>query len=735
MKLPCFPIYIDEFVLGDAGPGSPCSCHCDGGKETPATTSTSQYSRLNGNVYLLSHFHTDHMQGLTCHWRGGPLLCASVTQELVVGRFGEGMREVTFTIPMWRPVVLLETQIRSAKRETGCDTGARESSERPMPCRVEVEHFNDSENTNGRRKQVNKDTNDDDYLFVVGGEGVPHLQAEDERTQVRVTLLPAFHIPGSVMFYFETPMGNLLYTGDFKFHSAAKEWLAPYFATHAVDHVYLDDTWLHLGREAEPSLSGCKRGREEFEGRASHELVGNERECRPSALCRQDAANVGEPRRILSHLLSEEQLNDAFEAIRKRMAQRRKQRVDADDARNVITRPPAHLPFKLLVYLRNQFGKELLIQRLATALQTRILVDDDRFARLACVQAVLESEKLQTTWSHALRQSKNVEELLEDRWRRRGGEDAVFGVDLKYFVSTSQLREEHEQALESTSVRENNQGLLPISRTPPLMEVVNRGGDISPSVMKKRADEARGTPHFAVVMSGWSNVSRQPRGKNRTEEVSDTWHVPTTLHSTPQEIIDFIKLLCPISVTPFHFTARRDAVVRRRLGPYLRTPHFNDYLKLYGPLQDCLSAACWHCPFLSSTAKQRSRAAGCDNALSVPQCRLGYRFQLPTDDGLPATGEDEDDIALVFGSSPDVASVVSVCLAESEDDTPRRASVDSTVSISSTWSLSQPRTALSPAACDLDGVLNSIRFSSAPLFHFACSHSTLTFRSTIPLRV
>eukprot|EP00026_Physarum_polycephalum_P000780 Phypoly_transcript_00781.p1 GENE.Phypoly_transcript_00781~~Phypoly_transcript_00781.p1 ORF type:complete len:951 (+),score=205.22 Phypoly_transcript_00781:154-3006(+) len=41
----------------------------------------------NVSVYFLSHFHADHYQGLSSHWRGGTIYCTDITRSLLLHKF------------------------------------------------------------------------------------------------------------------------------------------------------------------------------------------------------------------------------------------------------------------------------------------------------------------------------------------------------------------------------------------------------------------------------------------------------------------------------------------------------------------------------------------------------------------------------------------------------------------------------------------------------------------------
>lgn len=578
MKFPCIPLYIDEFVQGV--PSAPLG-----------ETSGRLEARTTSNVYLLSHFHTDHMKGLSFHWRSGFIVCTSVTKALVAQRFGKDVDALTIPLPMWQRTQLFE--VFCASNEQGLP-GERSS-----------------------------------------------------KHSVFVTLLPAYHIPGSVMFYLESPLGRVLYTGDFKFHAAARDFLSPYFDQHCVDHVYLDDTWLHLGKD----VSGVDEP-----GVAVHQAT-NQRI--------QKLRCMG-GRGIATHLLDEEQLVEAFGAIQKRME---KQRKCFEDGRADPRSQPGcrRIAYKLYVYLHNQFGKEVLVQKLAALLKTKILMDGNRYGRLQAVNEVLDRESVAATLpgcsstsgyggmskSNKRRKrrgrsldSEDVDALLRRRWITSGGERSAYNVDLRYFTAAAQ-----SSSAMPVDVDEGDSGLCEAGEDDsPLIEVVNTRARITPEALQKAAGALNGTPHYAVIMSGWAGRQRLRHAANGAEKSGDVWHVPTTLHCTPQEIIHFISLLRPMSVTPLHYAASRDAIMMVRLGRFLRRAYHNDYLKPFGLVQESLIGATWR--FLL-TPSDRESPQGCkrprlESGKGFRLCRSHPSLSDEEEEQEEDVGSDEDDIAAAF---------------------------------------------------------------------------------------
>ncbi|KPP74431.1 protein artemis-like, partial [Scleropages formosus] len=162
---------------------------------------------LHSRAYFLSHCHKDHMKGLK-----GPLLkrklkfsttvklyCSPVTKELLLSNPKYGFWE--------KHIVALELE---------------------NPTQISL---------------------------------VDEISGEKE--DVVVTLLPAGHCPGSVMFLIEGDQGTVLYTGDFRLaegEAARMEFLHAGNRVKDIQSVYLDTTFFDPRYFAIPSREKCLEG-------------------------------------------------------------------------------------------------------------------------------------------------------------------------------------------------------------------------------------------------------------------------------------------------------------------------------------------------------------------------------------------------------------------------------------------------------------------------------------------
>ncbi|CUE94847.1 Hypothetical protein, putative [Bodo saltans] len=315
---------------------------------------------------------------------------------------------------------------------------------------------------------------------------------------VRCCLLPACHIPGSVQFLLETFLGRILYTGDLKVTPHLLRLMAAVQDVAPVDHLFLDDTWLHLDRVHGPlgpstlgeELLRKKRQRDEDNDEVTSDGGGSLlRTSHQSRVVVPHHHHHRQAPATLNKMLNEEQLNEAMEAIRRRTvpmchtytaartSRQQLQQQQQQHASSVATVEQQLLeeavqdimwrPYVLRVYLHNHFGKEGLLQRLAMKLGTTVLIDDDRYRLLAAVAAT--NAPLLSSGGHSQRRTDDDEMYVlrsarefffsipadgtEHKRRRPTTEveerllmDDVLrcremdAIDLRYFIPHSQLR-------------------------------------------------------------------------------------------------------------------------------------------------------------------------------------------------------------------------------------------------------------------------------------------------------
>lgn len=94
-------------------------------------------------------------------------------------------------------------------------------------------------------------------------------EATGEKEELVVTLLPAGHCPGSVMFLFEGSQGNVLYTGDFRFAAgdvSRMEHLHSGSRVKDIQTIYLDSTFYDPRFYQIPTREVCLKGISELIG-------------------------------------------------------------------------------------------------------------------------------------------------------------------------------------------------------------------------------------------------------------------------------------------------------------------------------------------------------------------------------------------------------------------------------------------------------------------------------------
>ncbi|KAF9115375.1 hypothetical protein BGX27_007994 [Mortierella sp. AM989] len=167
-------------------------------REFPTVAIDNFKIRPGVNIYLLSHVHSDHLTGLTTKTWSSPIYCSQITAK-------------------WLP--MLATRSKQSAFESGQD--------KVLQCKYS--HLAP-------------------FLKPLATD-VPHYLDLGNGRQVRLSLIPAHHCPGAVMFLLQDDRSCVLYTGDARNESLDLQGLGnmPIFSssTQDIDRLYLDTTYCH----------------------------------------------------------------------------------------------------------------------------------------------------------------------------------------------------------------------------------------------------------------------------------------------------------------------------------------------------------------------------------------------------------------------------------------------------------------------------------------------------------
>jgi hypothetical protein len=480
-------------------------------------------------VFLLSHFHTDHMVGLCDGWNHGVIYCTAVTRALVLAAFQiDPWRLHTLPLDVEKPVVVWSSS---------CDSNAT----------VFPAHGTSNAARLLRRKMQRHSEADDG------------LGTHPQPTSISVVTLSAQHIVGSAMFVIRCLHGTVLYTGDFKYDEHTMP--AQLSRQGDIDHAFVDSTWLHLARDKFITLD---------ELRVAFVGIGRrmawEASSRPlPASSSKNSSSLPFVLRVYLHnqfgkepllqLLADAVHADVFVDAK---------RLEYIRVASLAETDPDHKSLRLSAFRPLWQLRQYLLTRTAQG------VDASSGGSEAAPSLVGESDGPHDSSPTEAAEVAADEECAED------GDDALSIGAMALEELAAAAAELGDEPAPSVSLFGEQRDAC----APPWWAAhcgADRRGAVEVVCTRTLVSEASllaeeqrtGIPHFGVVMSGWARLN----GRAKSARV---WHLPYSLHSSGRDVEELVRLLSPRSVYPLSTKPGRSKIVVQRLGPLLREPMRND---------------------------------------------------------------------------------------------------------------------------------------------------------------
>ncbi|KAF9998384.1 hypothetical protein BGZ79_007946 [Entomortierella chlamydospora] len=167
-------------------------------REFPTVAIDNFKPRPGVSIYLLSHVHSDHLAGLATKTWDSSIYCSQITAK-------------------WLPMLATRAQ------QTAFESG----QEKVLQCKYA--HLSP-------------------FLKPLATD-VPHYLDLGNGRQARLSLIPAHHCPGAVMFLLQDDQSCILYTGDARNEALDLQGLSTMSifssTTQRIDRLYLDTTYCH----------------------------------------------------------------------------------------------------------------------------------------------------------------------------------------------------------------------------------------------------------------------------------------------------------------------------------------------------------------------------------------------------------------------------------------------------------------------------------------------------------